>query len=78
VRGNGARSVEADVRALRAGGYVVDAEEPHESFQRAIVRREARRTRIEWVFDSAFREFPKLQRHFGSVKGAWPRIVGQE
>ena len=21
--------------------------------------------------------FPRLKRHFGSVKGAWPRVVGQ-
>jgi hypothetical protein len=25
--------------------------------------------------DPATTEFPKLTRHFGSVKGAWPRIV---
>jgi len=25
--------------------------------------------------DPAATEFPKLMRHFGSVKGAWPRIV---
>ena len=25
--------------------------------------------------DPASPEFPKLTRHYGSVKGAWPRIV---
>ena len=25
--------------------------------------------------DPAAPDFPKLTRHFGSVKGAWPRIV---
>jgi hypothetical protein len=27
--------------------------------------------------DPASPEFPKLTRHYGSVKGAWPRIVGE-
>ena len=53
-----ARSVTADCQALGAVGFAVELDKPQESFQRAVVRRGPRSTRIEWVFDSAFRFFP--------------------
>lgn len=53
-----ARSVAADCQALGAVGFAVELDKPQESFQRAVVRRGPRSTRIEWVFDSAFRFFP--------------------
>ena len=53
-----ARSVEADVKSLGESGFAVELDKPQESFQRAVVRRGPRSTRIEWVFDSAFRFFP--------------------
>jgi hypothetical protein len=53
-----AKSVEADVAALRTAGFTVELGKPQESFQRAIVSRDTNLTKIEWVFDSAFRFFP--------------------
>lgn len=53
-----ASAVGADVQALAEGGFAVDLDKPQESFQRAVVRRGPQSTRIEWVFDSAFRFFP--------------------
>jgi hypothetical protein len=53
-----ASSVEADTAVLRAAGYEVDLGREQETFRRAIVRRAGRGTKLEWVFDSAFRFFP--------------------
>lgn len=53
-----AKSVEADVQALGKGGFAVELDKPQETFRRAVVRRGSRSTKIEWVFDSAFRFFP--------------------
>jgi hypothetical protein len=53
-----ALAAEADVRVLQRAGYTVSLERPHETFRRAIVEREGQHTKIEWVFDSAFRFFP--------------------
>lgn len=52
------RSVEVDVASLRNAGFTVELDKPQLSFQRAIVERNGRGTKIEWVFDSAFRFFP--------------------
>ena len=53
-----ARSVEADTAVLRAAGYEVDLGREQETFRRAVVRRAEHGTKLEWVFDSAFRFFP--------------------
>src|SRR3954463_1052968 len=52
------KSAELDVAELRKGGFHVELAKPQESFQRAIVQRGAQGTKIEWVYDSAFRFFP--------------------
>jgi hypothetical protein len=51
-------SVQADADALRASGFDVALEPDRETFRRAIVQRDGRQTKIEWVFDSTFRFFP--------------------
>jgi len=51
-------AVEADTAALRRAGFDVELAKPQETFQRAIVTKEPRGTKLEWVFDSAFRFFP--------------------
>lgn len=53
-----ARSVAADTQALEAAGFALELEKPQQTFQRAVVRRGSQSTRVEWVFDSAFRFFP--------------------
>jgi hypothetical protein len=53
-----AASVERDTTTLRAAGYDVELGRPQDTFQRALVRRGGRQTKVEWVFDSAFRFFP--------------------
>ena len=54
-----AESCECDSGTLRAAGYeVIFTGRPQESFRRALVKRGQRQTKIEWVFDSAFRFFP--------------------
>ena len=53
-----ARSVEQDVSALRQAGFQVELGKPQGTFQRAQIERGGRCTKIEWVFDSAFRFFP--------------------
>jgi|GEM_PF-3523328 hypothetical protein len=50
---------EADVGALRAGGFEVEpVGRVQAEFRRAIVRRNGLQTKIEWVQDAAFRFFP--------------------
>ncbi len=51
-------SAEADIALLRTAGYAVESERPQETFRRAVVSRGGMQTKIEWVFDSAFRFFP--------------------
>src|SRR5438552_1886150 len=53
-----AESVKRDVSTLRESGYEIELGHPQETFQRALVRRAGRQTKVEWVFDSAFRFFP--------------------
>ena len=52
------QSAEADIGALKQGGYLVDGNKPQLGFVRAVVRRGEESTKIEWVRDSAFRFFP--------------------
>ncbi len=59
-------SAQRDVATLRAAGYEIELERPQDTFQRAIVHRGRQQTKVEWVFDSAFRFFPvepDLDRH---------------
>jgi len=53
-----ASSVERDCSVLRASGYDVELGPPQDTFRRGLVRRGGRQTKVEWVFDSAFRFFP--------------------
>jgi hypothetical protein len=51
-------SVLADTTALRNAGFDVQLEPERETFRRAVVKKNRGQTKIEWVFDSAFRFFP--------------------
>lgn len=51
-------AVTKDTATLTAQGYTVEIRNPQPTFQRAFVRRADQQTKIEWVFDSAFRFFP--------------------
>jgi hypothetical protein len=54
-----AQSTDRDIATLRTTGFdVIEAGRRHETFCRALIRRGAQQTKIEWVFDSAFRFFP--------------------
>ncbi len=53
-----AQSAEKDVEALRAAGFEVTLGKLMGTFLRADVRAGPRQTKVEWVFDSAFRFFP--------------------
>ena len=54
-----AQSADLDFATLQAAGFeVIEAGRRHDTFCRALVRREGKQTKIEWVFDSAFRFFP--------------------
>jgi hypothetical protein len=53
-----AQASERDLATLQAAGYEVEVSKAQETFRRALVRRGTLVTRIEWVFDSAFRFFP--------------------
>ncbi|MBI3880308.1 MAG: nucleotidyl transferase AbiEii/AbiGii toxin family protein [Verrucomicrobia bacterium] len=54
-----AESAERDSATLRSAGCeVTSGGRDQPSFRRAFVRRGSRQTKIEWVFDSAFRFFP--------------------
>ncbi len=52
-------SCDRDFATLKTAGYeVIEAGRRHDTFCRALVRRGDQQTKIEWVFDSAFRFFP--------------------
>ncbi len=54
-----AQSADRDMATLRTTGFeVIEAGRRHDTFCRAVVRREGKQTKIEWAFDSAFRFFP--------------------
>jgi hypothetical protein len=54
-----AKSADLDFATLRAAGFeVIEAGRRHDTFCRALFRRGGKQTKIEWVFDSAFRFFP--------------------
>jgi hypothetical protein len=50
---------EMDVATLRQAGFDVEAVgQSHDDFRRCVVRRGDQSSKIEWVYDSAFRFFP--------------------
>lgn len=51
-------AAQTDQAALKASGFEVEIGRAFPGFVRALVRRGDQRTRVEWVFDSAFRFFP--------------------
>jgi hypothetical protein len=54
-----ATCADLDIETLRAARFeVVEAGRRYDTFRRALVRRGGQQTKIEWVFDSAFRFFP--------------------
>ena len=54
-----AQSADRDITTLRTSGFqVIEAGRRHDTFCRALVRRGGQQTKIEWVFNSAFRFFP--------------------
>jgi len=53
------QAFDADTSTLRQAGYEVEVvSQGHEDFRRAMVRRGSSATKIEWVYDSAFRFYP--------------------
>ena len=57
-----AASVERDASTLRAAGYEVELGRAQDTFRRALVRRGGRQTKVEWVFESAYRFFLRYLR----------------
>jgi len=51
----------ADRRALRDAGYDVDVAVERDGFVRALVKRGAEATKVEWVHDTAWRFLPAVQ-----------------
>ena len=51
-------AAEADGALLERNGYQVSWDVVEPTFRRALAAREGGRTKLEWVFDSAFRFFP--------------------
>jgi len=51
-------AVSHDKAALEQHGYHLELGPPQPTFQRGMVTKDGRITKIEWVFDSAFRFFP--------------------
>lgn len=51
-------AAETDSALLEKHGYQVTWDNVQPTFRRALVARDERKTKLEWVFDSAFRFFP--------------------
>jgi hypothetical protein len=51
-------AVAKDTATLRTNGYSLEIRNPQPTFQRGFVRKGNQQTKIEWVYDSAFRFFP--------------------
>jgi len=47
-----------DAAVLQQNGYALEWAETQETLQRATVSKDGRSTKVEWVYDSAFRFFP--------------------
>ena len=65
-------AAEADDAVLAQNGYDVVWDHVQPTFRRALVRRDGQITKLEWVFDSAFRFFPiERDEEFGYVLNFW-------
>ena len=65
-------AVMRDRAVLERHGYTVALGLPQPCFQRAMISRAEHTTKIEWVFDSAFRFFPvQPDPEFGYVLNFW-------
>jgi hypothetical protein len=72
-------SSERDMVTLNAAGWEVTVTgRQQETFCRALIRRGAHQTKIEWVFDSAFRFFPvEPDRELGWRLNFWDVAVNK-
>src|SRR4051812_5469348 len=67
-----ATAVGQDASVLKAHGYAVELAPPQPSFQRGVISRENHQTKIEWLYDSAFRFFPiEPDREMGFKLNFW-------
>jgi len=65
-------AAEADDAVLAQNGYHVVWDNVQPTFRRALVSRDGQITKLEWVFDSAFRFFPiERDEEFGYVLNFW-------
>jgi len=65
-------AAKADEAVLTQHGYEVIWDNVQPTFRRALVSREGQITKLEWVFDSAFRFFPiERDAEFGYVLNFW-------
>jgi len=74
-----AESADRDFATLRAAGYeVIETGRRQDTFCRALIRRGNQQTKIEWVFDSAFRFFPvEPDPELGWRLGFWDVAVNK-
>jgi hypothetical protein len=62
----------ADAAVLEKNGYEVAWDNVQPTFRRALIARDGRKTKLEWVFDSAFRFFPvEEDAEVGYVLNFW-------
>lgn len=65
-------AAEADAAVLEKHRYRVTWDNVQPTFRRALIAREGRMTKLEWVFDSAFRFFPvQPDAELGYVLNFW-------
>ncbi|MGA2556167.1 MAG: nucleotidyl transferase AbiEii/AbiGii toxin family protein [Verrucomicrobiota bacterium] len=65
-------AADADASVLEKRGYLVAWDNVQPTFRRALVARDGRTTKLEWVFDSAFRFFPvQPDAEVGYVLNFW-------
>lgn len=65
-------AAETDDAMLTKHGYGVVWDNVQPTFRRALVSRDGQTTKLEWVFDSAFRFFPvERDEEFGFVLNFW-------
>src|SRR5215216_4880915 len=50
-------AVEKDSATLQAHDFTVEIPHPQPTFQRGFIRKKDQQTKIEWLYDSAFRFF---------------------
>jgi hypothetical protein len=65
-------AAEADCAVLEKNGFQVRLDMIEPAFRRALVERDGSATKLEWVFDSAFRFFPvEADAEFGYALNFW-------